>query len=130
MYQAAMEDAWRQKFRISVAEQQHCGLAHTMVGRKIIEKWNLPSTLVTTTGRHHNVTQSCDHFELVALVSASDALTRATKIGFVGDPLPPTLPPEVAAWLAVDATMLKEVQEELRARVADAREFLQMATGG
>ena len=129
-YRGALEEAWAQKARISVTEQQRYGAPHTIVGKRIAERWNLPPALVTTVWRHHNLAQCPDHYDMVALVSASDALTRAAKIGFIGDPLPPSLTPDVAAWLGINAKMLAEVQEELRAKVADAREFLKMATGG
>ncbi len=128
-YRAALEDAWAEKVPISVTEERHCGAAHTLVGRRIAERWNLPPALVMTISLHHNVAQAQSNFEMVAVVNAADALTRATKIGFVGDPLPPTLSPEVVSWLQADAKMLQEVQEELKTRVQEAREFLKLATG-
>nr|CAA9254642.1 hypothetical protein AVDCRST_MAG63-2096 [uncultured Armatimonadetes bacterium] len=128
-YRAAIDEAWRQKVRVTVMEQRYCGASHPLIGARIAEKWNLPPSLAAAIGRHHDVSRAQDNFEMVALVNASDALTNASKIGLVGDPLPPTLSPEVAAWLGVDARMLQEVQEELKVKVDDAREFLRMAAG-
>lgn len=128
-YRAALSEAWRQKARISLMEQRCCGAAHTVVGRRIAERWNLPPSLVSTIGRHHDPAQATDYFDMAALVHASDALTRAGRIGFIGDPLPPKLTTEAVSWLAMDAKTLQEVQNELRGKVADAREFLQVATG-
>jgi putative nucleotidyltransferase with HDIG domain len=129
-YRAALEDAWASKTRISVCEQRHCGETHATVGKRIGERWNLPPGLVATIWRHHEPARAETNFEPTALVNAADALTRATRIGFVGDPLPPTFAPEVTAWLQVDAKMLAEVQQELKSRFEDAREFLQIAARG
>lgn len=126
-YRAALDEAWRQKVRISPLEQHYCGAEHTFVGKRIAERWNLPPALVTTVWCHHNVDRCPDYFDMAALVSASDALIRALKIGFIGDPLPPSMAPEVAAWLAVDAKALGEIQEELQEKIASARDFLQLA---
>ncbi len=128
-YRAAIEAAWEEKCRISVAEQTYCGATHSLVGKRIAEKWNLPATLAATIRHHHDPVQAQTCFEVTALVNASDALVRAARIGFVGDPLPPAFAPEVAAYLQVDAKMLAEVQEEIKAKVQDARDFLQVAAG-
>jgi len=128
-YRAAIEEAWAQKTRISIAEQRHCGAAHTLVGKHIAERWNLPPGLTTTLWRHHDPARAQVGFEVCALVNAADALVRASRIGFVGDPLPPTFAPEVTDWLQVDAGALSEVQAELKTRVQEAREFLHVAAG-
>ena len=129
-YRCALADAWRQKVRVGVAEQAHCGASHVIVGKRIADRWNLPPALVATIWRHHDAARcSPEHFEMAALVSVSDALTRASRIGFIGDPLPPSLEPEVARWVALDAKTLQEVQEEQRVKVGEAREFLQVALG-
>lgn len=123
-YRTVLEDAWQKMVPVSAAEQEHLGVAHTTVGQRIGERWNLPPALVATVRWHHDAAPCVDHFEMVALVSAADVLTRTAKIGFVGDPLPPTLSPEVASWLAMDTWTLQEVQEELRTKVIDAHDFL------
>lgn len=128
-YRSALEDAWRQRVRIAVSEQRLCGATHTLVGKRIAERWNLPPALVASIWRHHDPPTGSPHFDMVALVSVSDAITRASKMGFIGDPLAPTLSPEVTKWLSLDGAALKEVQTELREKVDDAREFLRMATG-
>lgn len=128
-YRAALAAAWEQKCRVSVAEQTHCGATHSLVGKRIAEKWNLPATLATTIWRHHEPVHAQNCFEVTALVHAGDALVRAAGVGFVGDPLPPVFAPEVANYLQMGALALAEVQEEMKAKVQDARNFLQVAAG-
>lgn len=129
-YRAALETAWEEQCRISVAEQRHCGAAHTQVGKRIAEKWNLPPALAVAIGRHHEPAKAQTCWEIAALVNAGDALARATRLGFVGDPLPPVLAPEVITWLRPDAALLSDVQAEMKSKVQQAREFLQVAAGG
>lgn len=126
-YRTAIRSAWEEKCRISVAEQTHCGATHSLVGKRIAEKWNLPATLAATIRHHHNPVQAETCFEVTALVNAGDVLVRAARVGFIGDPLPPAFAPEVAPYLQMDAKMLAEVQEDLLAKVQEAREFLHIA---
>lgn len=126
LYEAALGEAWQARVPISVTERKHCGAAHTLIGKRIAERWNLPPVLVACIWRYHDPWPSADHFEMTALVSAGDAIARAGGIGFAGDLLPAALEPPVLAWLALDARALQSIEEELREKVAEAREFLQV----
>lgn len=73
---------------LTCIEQQHLGLDHTTLGRRLAEKWGLPKPLQTAIWLHHSDTESiASHVpfaELARLVHLADMLARKADIGHSG----------------------------------------------
>lgn len=73
---------------LSRIEQQHLGLDHTTLGRRLAEKWGLPKPLQNAIWLHHSDTESIaghvQFVELARVVHLADLLARKADIGRSG----------------------------------------------
>ena len=78
-------------------ELEVLGYDHAAVGGALLERWNLPASLVAATTLHHRPEEAPHGNErLVALTHFSDILARSLLLGHSGDACLPALSP--VAW--------------------------------
>jgi signal transduction histidine kinase/HD-like signal output (HDOD) protein len=100
-------------------EQQHLGLDHTTLGRRLAEKWGLPKPLQTAIWLHHSDTESIaghvPFIELARVVHLADLLARKAEIGRSGS----YDSPDEALLLASRLHLSEENTDKLLAELPD-----------
>lgn len=98
-------------------EQQHLGLDHTTLGRRLAEKWGLPKPLQTAIWLHHSDTESiASHIpfaELARVVHLADMLARKADIGRSGS----CDSPDDILLLAARLNLTEEYTDQLMAEL-------------
>ncbi len=113
---------------LQLAEIQILGHDHTMIGKMIAEKWQLPHTVVDSIAHHHYPNQATEaNRELVAIVALANIYANKLKIGDAGESFEE--PPFEAFLLRMlnmtwddVASLSAEIEKELE----NARIFLQL----
>jgi putative nucleotidyltransferase with HDIG domain len=78
---AAMERARREGLFMGEVEQTDLGFTHCQSGEILARQWRLPDGLVEVILCHHNPSMSVINPAIVAIVSLSDRLCRASNLG-------------------------------------------------
>jgi HD-like signal output (HDOD) protein len=111
-------------------ERAAMGLDHCRAGRQLLQHWQLPSPLLESVRLHH-ATESCQGagVSLLTVVALADRLSRVLDAPGEGPDSDDDLV-DLAATLRLEpAAVLAEIPA-IRARMAEARSFLQIADLG
>ncbi len=111
-----LEEAQRKDILFHAAEPDCLGYDHALLGAAVLEKWNLPETLVEVVRNHHQPMDAPEPVVRLACVThTADIVARALLMGAPGDACIPRLTPEV--WNQIGLTW--EKLDEICRRVAD-----------
>ena len=126
------EQAKKEKTSCRSIEQKHMGLDHTLVGKRLAEKWQLPDLITLSIWLHHSMTETILHempeARIAAVIQLADYLARQSGIGNSGsyDFLEPS-----ETWLiefSIDSEQLKQIHQKARDEVAKKIAFLGIDT--
>lgn len=100
LYEEAILLAQNSNYTSVDAENELFGLSHIEAGATVMEKWNMPDTLILGAAFHHNPTEAPqDSYQsLAALIGLADLLSNLKGYNFGTAPLP-SVPEDVPAWL-------------------------------
>ena len=131
-----LEEVVRQADRTgsSFSEQERpLGLpGHDEIGRRLAEKWRLPSALMAGIGYHHALDPPRrlalpKHLHAVGdIVSLGDVLCRRSGIGNSGDSVVPEPDPGVMDRLNLTDQALGKVQDDIPRAIDRSKAFLEM----
>lgn len=122
------EQAKKEKTSCRAIELKHIGLDHTLIGKRLAEKWQLPDLITLSIWLHHSMTDTILHdmpeARIAALIQLADYLARQSGIGNSGsfDFLEPS-----DAWLVefgIDSEKLKQIHQRAREEVSKKIAFL------
>ncbi len=125
-YAVAMAFAAREGKSAREAETQVLGIDHVMVGRSIAEHWNFPPHVTAMIGSHHEPSASQEHFEMIALIHASDWLAWQCGHPSSEHTNAPVLHPEVDDWLLFEDDHWNTVKAELHEQYKQCEQFVKM----
>ena len=94
------------------AEREVFGFDHAEAGARLLERWNLPASLVTAVRRHHAPLESPSPSLLPCLVHVADAVCLTLGIGLGMDGLAYTLHPEALAALDLTDADFEQVASQ------------------
>jgi len=110
----------RKRECICDVERELFGLDHTVAGRRLAARWQLPPAIVECVWMHHQDPQSLPtsvaNRDLVALIHLADDLVRQHRIGFSGYQHGGDTHAQ-AARLGIDAAALSQTMADLPARM-------------
>ena len=104
-------------------EQKHLGLDHTVLGKRLAQKWQLPEAIVSGIWLHH-----CDAMTLAAelpdvqiarIVALADHMARRSDIGQSGSCDTPEQIEEIAALLSITPEQIEAVSKSLPQKVQE-----------
>lgn len=84
----AMREAHMRKRPLVDLEKDEIGIPHTLVGKLLLQKWNLPHPLADAVERHHNPIKDgaeTSKIGIPLIIMVADTLTKIACIGFGGD---------------------------------------------
>jgi len=115
-------------------EQAHLGLDHTIVGKRLAEKWHLPEEVTTAIWLHHsNIEAIADELPsgaIARVVHLADIIARQCQIGDSGSFDVPVLPDGPSEVLAIPAEKVQEIKDALRTEVSQKAEALGLTAPG
>ena len=110
-------------------EQEHLGLDHASLGKRLAEKWQLPASIVSCIWLHHTDTQTLAATQaeplLPAVVALADRLARKAAIGQSGSYGEPDDVQEWVDFLKLTPDQMEHVWDELPLSVSRQCELIQ-----
>jgi putative nucleotidyltransferase with HDIG domain len=108
---------------IAEVEQKLLGIDHTVVGKRLAEKWNMPQSIVETVWLHHQnpamLPDGVQFRSLIQTVYLADLVTREQRIGYSGTHLQADSANKVAQSLGCPADSLEKVIRDLRKDISE-----------
>ncbi len=119
-----IELAFTEKLSFEIAEARILGIDHAEVGAALLERWDLPTTLVDVVRWHHHPESYTGDSVLMDLVHAADHLSLSSGIGTGVDGLNYHPSEEVMARLNLKASVAEAVLCKMLDGVAELREIV------
>jgi len=110
---------------ICETEQEHLNLDHTIIGKRLAEKWQLPNEIVFAIWLHHSDTEMLaahqPDWQIAQIVQLADMIARHLNIGQSGsfDSINPTDISTLGQSLGLGNEQLGQIQSELPAKVEE-----------
>jgi HD-like signal output (HDOD) protein len=80
VYGKILDQAQRRNIEVALVEKEVFGVTHAEIGACFLGKWNLPFSILSAIGWHHNPVQSADDvFSLLSAVHAGNAFENEKK---------------------------------------------------
>jgi len=113
------------------AEEKVLGVSHGRIGAWMVERWNLPKTIVEALAYHHHPSEALRGRQLCHLVHFCDALVRRGGYGHSGDSGLPSVDPSTVEALGLQKTNSGRVDfepylDELHAEMERAESLMDM----
>jgi len=104
-----------------VVEQEHLGLDHATLGRRISRRWRLPDEISTAIWLHHSDIDTLSEIMpdtiLARIVRLADSIARQHNIGDSGSYGGPNSVEELAKSLQIEPLQLQQIEQEMVAKV-------------
>ncbi|MBW2058160.1 MAG: HDOD domain-containing protein [Deltaproteobacteria bacterium] len=88
-FTVALQEAYASRKPLLELETEEIGISHTLVGKLLLQKWNLPPSLADAVANHHNpsLKEGADpsRADVSLIIMVADILTKIACIGSGGD---------------------------------------------
>lgn len=116
-----VEQAQHERSGLMDVERVHLGLDHSVLGRRLAQKWNLPEPIVSAVWLHHCDAQALaadlPHAQLARVVALADRLVRRWELGQSGSYDTPDSIDELTQLLRLDPAQLEEIAQLVAEKV-------------
>lgn len=116
-FERMVEEARDEQASLVAIEQKHLGLDHTVLGKRLAQKWFLPEPVAAAIWLHHcdGPTLGADlpHARVAQIVALADRLVRQAQIGAAGSCDKPDGIEEIASMLSLTPMQIEEVVQAL-----------------
>ena len=123
-----VEEAKSTKNSSCTIEQQHLGTDHTIIGKHLAQKWQLPNLIVLAIWLHHSqtvtISKDMPEAKIAALVQLADSIARQSGIGQSGSFDSPEPVEPIAQWLTIDIKQLHQIRQNLPEAVTEKSNLL------
>jgi putative nucleotidyltransferase with HDIG domain len=123
-----IEQAKSTKSSSSAVEQKHLGADHTIFGKHLAQKWQLPNEITLAIWLHHSDTGAiCENMpeaRIAAVVQLADCIARQSGIGQSGSFDVPEPAGTALQALAISDQQLRQVRRVLPELVEEKSKFL------
>ena len=100
-----------------IIEQKHLGLDHTILGKRLAQKWHLPNQITLAIWLHHGdvvrISQSMPEARIAQVVQLADSIARQSGIGQSGSFDSPEPAERIAQSLAINIDQLEKIRQKL-----------------
>ena len=108
-------------------ERQELGMDHSLIGRRVADKWNLPLKITKVIGYHHQPEfAGAEDQEITSIVHVADVLVKINKIGDSGNYGSIEINKTAIAALKLNKKDLAEIVQKLILEMKKAEEFLKI----
>ena len=109
-------------------EQKLLGTDHTIIGKRLAQKWQLPHLITLAIWLHHSqtmtISRAMPEARIAAVVQMADSLARQSGIGWSGSfGVPEPIEP-IAQGLAINLEQLRNINQNLKTKVEQKSKVL------
>jgi putative nucleotidyltransferase with HDIG domain len=127
-FEKMVQQARDEKISLSDVEKIHLGLDHSVLGRRLAQKWNLPEPIVTAIWLHHCDAQTLSadlpDVQIARVVALADRLVRQWQMGQSGSFDTPESINELAGLLQLSPADLDEIAKLVAEKVSQKSRLL------
>ena len=112
-------------------EQKNLNLDHSIIGKRLAEKWHFPKQISLAIWLHHSdtaaISQRLPNAKLAAVIQLADIVANQSRIsssGSFGSPDPLDLTPQLMHSLSISAQQLQQLRTKLPDKVTDKAELI------
>ncbi|MCG3180647.1 MAG: Adaptive-response sensory-kinase SasA [Phycisphaerae bacterium] len=121
-YSKVIEAAQKSHAPLPGIERRLIGIDHSVVGKRLAQKWNLPEGVAEAVWLHHTppsaLPESARARGFAPAVHLADLIVREMRLGFSGNFPRPASAEQVAESLGVPAAMLEPIRRQLPEQLA------------
>jgi len=129
-FAAIVEQAKSQEACICTVEQKHLGTEHTILGKRLSQKWHLPNQIILAIWLHHSdtclISQNMPEARIAQVVQLADLIARQCGIGQSGSYDLSDLPDVILQSLAINAEQLEQIRSGLAEKVSQKSKILEL----
>ena len=133
-FERIVQEAKAQNTSMCRIERKHLGLDHTVIGKRLAQKWNLPTEVVFAIWLHHSdpdiISENLPAATLAAIVRLADIIVRQCSIGMSGSFDSPGSISEIIETLSVSNEQIDQVRHRLAGAVRQRSELLGLEVPG
>ncbi len=123
-----VEEAKSTEASACTIEQKHLGLDHTILGKRLAQKWHLPYQIALAIWLHHSdvvrISQSMPEARIAQVVQLADFIARKSGIGRSGSFDSPEPDEQIAQSLGINFEQLEQIRQRLPEAVRQKSEVL------
>jgi len=123
-----IEEAESTKQCSRIIEQQHLGADHTILGKRLAQKWRLPNAIVLAIWLHHSdtaaISESMPEAKIAQVVQLADSVARQSGIGQSGSYDLPGRTEVISRSLGIGPEQLQQILQNLPEAVGKTSEVL------
>jgi len=123
-----LEEAKSQNASTCTIEQKYLGLDHTILGKRLAQKWHLPDQITLAIWLHHSdttaIAQTMPEARIAQIVQLADTIARQCSIGQSGSYDVPDLPDAIVKSLAINSEQLQKIRRNLPDQVMQKSKLL------
>ena len=116
---------------LAAVEQEHLGLTHALLGKRLAEKWHLPEAITQAIWLHHAEPQLLPEMpggQLVMVVALADGLARRCGVGHSGSYDVDGRVEILAQLLGLDNGRIEQISSELAGQVEEKSKWLGLSS--
>ncbi len=110
------------------SEQEHLGIDHTILGKRLAKKWHLPEQITLAIWLHHSdvasISNSIPEARIAQVVRLADSIARESGLGRSGSFDSPELAERIAQSLSIGIEQLESIRQKLPEKVRQKSEIL------
>jgi putative nucleotidyltransferase with HDIG domain len=129
-FAAIVEQAKSQEACTCTVEQKHLGTDHTILGKRLAQKWHLPNQITLAIWLHHSdtclISQNMPEARIAQVIQLADLIARQCGIGQSGSYDSPDLPDALLQSLAINAEQLEQIRRNLAEKVSQKSKILEL----
>jgi putative nucleotidyltransferase with HDIG domain len=125
-YREVMKLAKDRNISVFEAEMEIMHIDHTIVGKLMAEKWNLPHELKAGIASHHHPEQETEENVMAHLINVADIICKKKSIGFSGDYVIMPISKEGRELFSLDEAGEAELMSDLDKELKEAEAFVNM----
>jgi HD-like signal output (HDOD) protein len=126
-YIRTMSLADMERISLVASERRVLGLDHCEAGEVVAQNWRLTGAIADTVRWHHDLEGYSGEFgDVLRTVAVADFYANREGIGFSGNRYPDKVSPDTFGLLAMEKSMLEELDEPVNAEIEKAKVFLKL----
>jgi putative nucleotidyltransferase with HDIG domain len=130
-FEQLVRQAQQKRQSLAAAEQEHLGLTHALLGKRLAEKWQLPQPVTQAIWLHHaepSVLPEMSGGRLAMVVALADALARKCGLGKSGSCDTPDQIETLAQLLSLESRQIEKISAELAVQVEEKSKWLGLSS--
>jgi len=123
-----VEQAKLEKAPLCSIEQKHLGVDHTIIGKRLAQKWRMPEQITLAIWLHHSdtatISQSMPEAKIAQVVRLADSIARHYNIGESGSYDTSDSADKIAGMLSINTAQLGQIAQSAAGQVEQKAKLL------